>query len=123
MMPMMSSMAPFHLLGQDNQNEMQHDYLVKSCHWHQHQYHVMPVAPSMAQLHLFSQDDEKEVQHWHWCGHDVMHMAKMAALHSLGQDNRHKMQLDFLVILCHWHCHQCHIMPTVSSMASLHSVY
>ena len=60
MMPTVSSMAPFHLLGKDYQNEKQQDFFVViSCHWHQYQHHVM----SMAQLHLFSQDNQHEVKH------------------------------------------------------------
>ena len=67
--PTVSSMAPFHLIGQDGQKEMQCDVLVMSCHWHQHQHHVMPMASSMEPLCLHSQDNQNEMQHWHCCWH------------------------------------------------------
>ena len=45
-------MAPFCLLGHDDQKEMQHDTFG----------YVMPMGPSMALLHLFSPDNQNEVQ-------------------------------------------------------------
>ena len=45
-MPMVSSMAPFHFLWQDNQTEMQYDLLVMWCHWYWD--HITPMALSMA---------------------------------------------------------------------------
>ena len=55
MMPAMSSMEPFHLLGNDDQTQMYHDILVRQCHWHQH--HMMPMASSITPLHSLGQDE------------------------------------------------------------------
>ena len=66
------------LLGKDDQNEMQCDFLG----------HVMPMASLMAPLHLFHHNNQNEVQHWHFCWHHMMSWYnKMVPLHSLGQDN------------------------------------
>ena len=61
MMLAVSSMAPFHLLGHDDEKEMQHDLFG----------HVMPMATSMAQLHFFSQDNQNEVQ-YNFLGHVML---------------------------------------------------
>ena len=52
MVSTMSSMAQFHLLGQDNQKEMQHNIFG----------HVMPMTSSMALLHLLPPDKQTVVQ-------------------------------------------------------------
>ena len=51
MMPKVLSMAPFHLLGQDDQKETNMTN------------HVMPMVSSVAPLHLFHQYNQNEVQH------------------------------------------------------------
>ena len=42
-MVIVSSMASLHSLDQDNWNDVQHDFLVMWCHWHQH--HMNKYAP------------------------------------------------------------------------------
>ena len=49
-MPTASSMTPMHSVGQDDQNKVQHYFLV-----------MMPVALFMAPLHLSGQDDQNEL--------------------------------------------------------------
>ena len=39
-------MPPLHSFSQYDQNEMQHDFFVMSCHWHQ--YHMVLMSSSMA---------------------------------------------------------------------------
>ena len=48
-------------------------------------------------------------------------VSKMRPLHSLYQDDQHKVQHNSLVTWCHWHWHQCHIIPTASSVVPFHS--
>ena len=50
------SMAPLHSLGQDYENEVQHDFMVMWHHWDQYQCNMIP-------LHSLGQDDLNEVQH------------------------------------------------------------
>ena len=50
-----SPMVPFHLLDQDDQNEMQHDFSV-----------MIRMVSSIVSLHLFSQDSQNKVQHDFW---------------------------------------------------------
>ena len=64
MMPMASSMAPLHSIGQGDQNEVQHDILVMQLHWHQCQQHVILMALSVAQSHSLGQDIQNEIQHY-----------------------------------------------------------
>ena len=59
--PTASSMAPFHFLGQDNQNEVQHDLLDMLYHWYWH--HMMLTVSSMAPLYSFDEDNQNKVQH------------------------------------------------------------
>ena len=40
----------------------------------------------------------------------------------LGQDDRSKLQHDFLIHICHWHWHQHQVMQTALLMAPLHSL-
>ena len=88
-----SLMVPFHLLGPNNQKEMQYDFFG----------HVISLASSMAQLHLYSQDNQNEVQQWHWSWHHTMSMAsKMAPLHPLDQTKEIRCNMTFF-----W----CHVMP------------
>ena len=61
-----------------------------------------------------------QLGHWH---HMVPLASRMASLQSLNQDNWNEMQHDSLVMWCHWHWHQCHMIPTTSSMAPLHSLH
>ena len=46
-------MSPFHFLGEDDQNEIEHHIFG----------HVMPMALSVEPLHLFSQHNQNAVQH------------------------------------------------------------
>ena len=76
-MPIVSLVAPFHLLGQYYQNEMQYGFFV----------YVISLVPASASfgangiingpLHLFSQDNENEVQYYFF-GH-VMHLVLQLA--------------------------------------------
>ena len=45
-----------------------------------------------------------------------------APLHSLGQANQNEVQNYFLVMLCHWYWHHCHMMQMASPIAPLHSL-
>ena len=72
-------MAPLHSLGQDNQNEVQHYFLVMWHHWHQHQHHMMLLALSIAPVHSLCPADQSEVQH-DISGH-VMSLALVLASH------------------------------------------
>ena len=146
--PTASSMSPFHSLDHDNWYEVQHDISL-SCdatdisigitwchqHWchvmplHWCQHHVMWTAPSMVTFHSLGPDDQNDVQHlWScdtigaspgimWCW-----VFSMAPLHFIGQDNQHGVHDDLLVIQCHWHWHQCNMMPSTSSMAPLYTI-
>ena len=51
-----SSMLSFHLLGQDDQDEIQHDLFGHMMPLAQHKHNVMPMSSLMAPMHLFSQD-------------------------------------------------------------------
>ena len=44
-------MIPLHSLGQDDQNEVQHDFLVMCHHWDEHKHHMMLMALSMTPFH------------------------------------------------------------------------
>ena len=57
-----SSRALLHSLHQDDQNEVQHDFLVMWCDWYQLQSHVTLTALSMTPLHSLGKDDQNEVQ-------------------------------------------------------------
>ena len=65
-------MAPFHLLGQDDQKEMQKDNFGHLMHWHWYKHHVMPLASSISPLYLFNEDNQNEVPHDFYG--DVMHL-------------------------------------------------
>ena len=117
MVPIVSSMAPLHSLGQGNQIEMMHDFLVmwylwhhkvKRCPWHHHWHHCIPwvklikMRYNMTYLVLWH----------HWYYHMMPMVSSMAPLHFSGQDNWMEMQHDLFVIWCHcisiiwqhWHC-------------------
>ena len=98
-----SSVAPFHLLGQNNQKDVQHDF-----------GHVMPLALVTA-LHAANcvENDtiafvwsrrSKWKTKWllfmwcHWCKHQhhvTLMLSTMAPSHFLGQDNQNEVQYDF----------------------------
>ena len=105
MMPTVSSVAPFHLVCQDDKMGGNMTFLAMWCHWHQHQYPVIPMAP----LHLLSQDTQNEVQHWHWslAAHDANGI-KMAPFYSLGYENWNEVQHDLF----------CQVMPLTSTLVS-----
>ena len=44
----------------------------------------------------------------------------MTAFHSLCQNDQKEVLHDFLVMSCHWHWYQNHVMPTALSMVPLH---
>ena len=58
----MTSEAMFHLLGQDDEKEMQHGFFDKVMPLASASVIQMPMVPSMVPLHLFSQDNKNEVQ-------------------------------------------------------------
>ena len=102
---MTSSIAPLHLLIQDDQNEMQHDFSVIWHCWHWYQHHGMPMALSIAPLLSLGWDDWNNVQHnilamWcHWCccqWHMILMVSSMVPFHLLVQDDQIEMQLDFI---------------------------
>ena len=93
MIPAVSSMALSHLLGQDDQKDIQH-YIFG---------HMIPLAPVIMScqthhygtMHNLSQDNQNEAQHWYWCWHHMKPMAsQMAVLHSSGQDNWNEKQYE-----------------------------
>ena len=51
MMPTVSSVVPFHMLGNNDHNEIQHDF----------SGHVISKASSMAPMYVSSQDNQNEV--------------------------------------------------------------
>ena len=77
-----SSMAPLHCLGQDNQNNVQHDFFCL-CDANGFSAHTVM---SMESLHSLGQDNQNEVQHYFFA-----YVMSMASLHSLGQDNQNDM--------------------------------
>ena len=56
------SMAQLHLLAKDDQNEVQHDFLMMYWNW-QWCGHMMTMASKMAQLYSLHQDNQKAMQH------------------------------------------------------------
>ena len=122
-----SSMAPFHLLGQDDEKVMQHDISghVMWCDWHWH--HVVPMASSMTPLHLFSKYNQNEVQHifqvmqfhWSWCQCQMMlTILSIAPFHFLVKMIKMWCNVTFLVMWCD--CLQHHVIPMALSMAPLY---
>ena len=58
-----SSVAPLHSLSKDNQNEVQHHFLLMCYPWQWHQCHVMQMVFSMAPLHSLHHNACNEVQY------------------------------------------------------------
>ena len=54
--------------------------------------------------------------------HVILIVLSMAPLYFLYQDNLNEVQHDFVVIWSHLYWHQCHMLPTASSKAPLHSL-
>ena len=52
------SKVPLHFLGQDDQNDVQHDFF-----GHATPLGISPGIVSMASLHFLGQDNQNEVQH------------------------------------------------------------
>ena len=73
--------AAYHLLGQDDQKEIQHHFLVMWCHCHQNKYQVTSIASSMKLLHSFHQVNKTEGKHYHRYRYHMMHMAKKQQHH------------------------------------------
>ena len=89
-------MEPLYFLGQDKQNEVQHDFFG----------HVTPLALAMT-LH----------------GADGIIIIPS---HSLGPDVQNEVQHDFLVKGCYWNWHWCHsatsvINGSIALLASMQS--
>ena len=102
-------------------------FLVIRCHLHQ--CHLMPNDTVYGTIHFLDQDNQNEEQH-DFFGHV---MPLVLASVSCDADNVISHTIAFLisrqsnwgaswlfVMWCHWH--QCHMKPTVSSMAPLHSL-
>ena len=129
------SMAPLHSLGQDDENEVQHNLSV----------HVMPLAlasvsndansiingtTTSLMLRTAERCNVTSLVMWfYWHQHHMMETAlPMKPLHSSGQDDWNEVQCKFwscdnigICIMWHqWHWH--HMMPIASSMAPLHSL-
>ena len=141
MMLMASSMAQFHSLCQNDWNGVQHNFLIMGCHWHCHRQHVMLIALSIALFHLLGQDDWNEVKHDF--SNYVLPLAQILTSHNAfsiinGTITSHTSEQSKLgetffghvtqlplplashdaicigVTWCHWHQHQCHMMPITS---------
>ena len=82
------SMAPLHFLGQDNQNELQHDLFV----------HVMPLALASASSYA-----------------DGVINGILSSLRSRWL--KWFATWPFLVMWCHWHQNWCHMILMALSMA------
>ena len=128
-LPMVSSVAQLHALGQTGWNEVQHDYFGNA----------IPQPSEMAScdangiidttafltsrrlkwgttwlFHHVTPLESANIMwcHWHW-----QHMTPMTPFHFLGQDDQNEVQHDFLVIDVigtsitwpQWH-HQCHMI-------------
>ena len=61
-------MAPLKHLGQDNQDEVQHDFLVMLCHWHWCQHCMMLMALSMAPQNSFGHNSSVRCNVTFWSG-------------------------------------------------------
>ena len=124
MKPMISSMAQFHTLDQDDQNEVQHDLF----------FHVMPLALALSSVDadgvingtfvIWGQDDHNKVQHdlWSCCHWNQHHMTPMAFSVAHANDGRigtstgirsHIIplinHLNTTNAKCHWWCHLHHV--------------
>ena len=62
-MPMASEVAALHALGQDDQNEVHHDFVGHVTPYALYWNHMMLMALSMPKLHSLSHDDGNELQH------------------------------------------------------------
>ena len=108
------SVAPLHLLVQDDQNEMQHNFF-------NHLTLLALVSAScdttcilIAPLHLLGQDVWSNVQH------KFVGYVMLLKLESVSHDTMRYTMMFLVVMWCHWHQHQHHVMPVASSVTPLH---
>ena len=78
-----------------------------SCHW----YHMMPLVLVSHEAIGISVNVTWCLQHHKW--HRYIFQVKMTEV---------RCSMTFLVIWCHWHWHQHHVIQTVLLMAPLHSL-
>ena len=122
-------MKPLHSLGQDDQNEVPTRLFS----------HVTLLTLALAShdasnvvkgpLHFLGKDNQNEVQHTFWSldatGISVTCCQQHCQRHHCipyMKATEMMCNMTFLVMRCHCCLHQCHMMPMVSSMASLHSL-
>ena len=55
-------MVPLYSLGQDDQNEEQHEFFSYVLPMACHQHHIMPMPLSLPPLHSLGHNDQNEVQ-------------------------------------------------------------
>ena len=129
---MLWSLVSLFSLDQGNQNEVQHDCLVKWCYWHRH--HVTLIVSSIPPLHSFGHSDQNEMQHdflvmcynWFWCWHHMMLVSAACDANGIvstsfnfsGQDNWNKHGHGTWVgIMWCWWCHKWqHFIPLVKKI-------
>ena len=125
------SMVQLHLLGQDNENEVQYDVfghvlpLVLSlalwCWWYHQWHHSIPLVKTIEMKYNMmiwpfdAIDTDISVTWWQW--HLEWH-------HWIPEVNMTKMRcnMTFLVTWCHKHCHWHYVLQMVSSMAAFDSL-
>ena len=82
-------MAPLHSLGQDNQNEVQCDFLVMwhywHCCWHHQWHHCIPKVKMIEMRFNMTFFIIWYHWHWHWC-QLMPKMSSMTPLHFLSQN-------------------------------------
>ena len=102
-------------------------FLVMWCHWFCSLHHMMPLESKTASFHSLGQGNWNEITRlFVSCdancinNNTMLIELPMVQLHSLSQDNWQEVQHDVVVIWCHCHWNQCHMMQTAPSLAWLH---